>query len=934
MLAQQVEAAYRQSIPEVLTRLKTDARQGLNAEEARARLVRYGKNELAGEKPVPWWRKFLRQFQDMLVVLLLIATAISTAVWVYERGSTLPYEAIAIFAIVLLNAVMGYVQSSRAEQAIASLRAMSPPEASVIREGRRQKVSASVLVPGDIMLVEEGDRIGADARLLESTALKTAEAALTGESLPVAKDTAPIPEDALLGDRDNMIFSGTVATYGRGTAVVVATGMETEMGHIAGMLQRTPVETTPLQKQLDHTGKLLGLIVIGIAIVMVATLILAEHVSGFAAIVDALIFGVALAVAAVPEGLPALVTAVLSLGVQRMAGRNAIVRHLAAVETLGSANVIASDKTGTLTRNEMTVRKVITASGSVNIGGSGYAPEGAVTDPKGGPISDAVRSELERVLTIADRANNAVLEQRDSHWSVQGDPTEGALLVAARKAGLDPGSLEARFVRAGEIPFSSERKLMTTIHHEAGGEDRTLVFTKGAPDVLLARCSQEFVAPKPRTLSSGRRAEILNATDDLAKGALRTLGVAYRVLPKETRANGPVREGLENELVFAGLIGMMDPPREEAKRAVSRAQGAGIRAVMITGDHPITATVIGTELGIQSTGVAVTGSELTQMSEEELGTAVQRTSVYARVSPEHKLRIVQALQKNGAIVGMTGDGVNDAPALKVADIGIAMGITGTDVSKQVADMVLADDNFATIVAAIEEGRSIFANIRKFLVFLLSSNIGEVMTMFFGVLLANFLGLKAGENGLVLPLMATQILWINFVTDGAPALALGLDPADPTVMEKPPRSRSEKVITGRMWAGILFGGAVMATATLLMLDAGLPGGLIDRPGNMRYAQTLAFTTLVLLQLFNIFNCRSDEQSAFVKPFRNPWLLVAVGASLLLHAAAVYVPVMQKAFSTTALTWNDWVLCAGVASSVLWLRELSKLILRSTKTRGAF
>jgi Ca2+-transporting ATPase len=933
MLAQQTEAAYRQSIPKILTRLNTDARHGLSAEEARARLDKYGKNELASEKPVPWWRKFLRQFQDTLVVLLLVATAISTALWLYERESTLPYEAIAIFAIVLLNAVMGYVQASRAEQAIASLRAMSPAEASVIREGHRQKVPASELVPGDILLVEEGDRIAADARLLESTALKTAEAALTGESLPVAKDTAPIPEEALLGDRDNMIFSGTVATYGHGTAVVVATGMQTEMGHIAGMLRRTPVETTPLQKQLDHTGKLLGLIVIGIAIVMVAALILAEHVRGFSAIVDVLIFGVALAVAAVPEGLPAVVTAVLSLGVQRMARRNAIVRHLAAVETLGSANVIASDKTGTLTRNEMTVRKVITAGGSVNIGGTGYAPEGAVTDPKGAPVSNAVKSELERVLTVADRANNAVLEQRDSHWSVQGDPTEGALLVAARKAGLDPARLETRFVRVGEIPFSSERKLMTTIHHEAGGEERILVFTKGAPDVLLARCSQEFAAPNQRALSSVRRAEILKATEDLAKDALRTLGVAYRALPKEARANGPVPDGVESELVFAGLVGMMDPPREEAKRAVSRAQRAGIRAVMITGDHPITATVIGRELGIQTTGAAVTGSELTQMSDPELRTAVQRSSVYARVSPEHKLRIVHALQKNGAIVGMTGDGVNDAPALKTADIGIAMGITGTDVSKEVADMVLADDNFATIVAAIEEGRSIFANIRKFLVFLLSSNIGEVMTMFFGVLLANFLGLKAGENGLVLPLLATQILWINFVTDGAPALALGVDPADPTVMENPPRPGSEKVITGRMWAGILFVGAVMAAATLSMLDAGLPGGLIDRPGNMRYAQTLAFTTLVLLQLFNIFNCRSDEQSAFVKPFSNRRLLVAIGASLLLQAVAVYVPVMQKAFSTTALTWNDWLLCAGVASSVLWLRELSKLILRRTKTRKA-
>jgi P-type Ca2+ transporter type 2C len=743
MLArEQSRPAYRQSISEVLTRLATDARHGLSAEDARVRLDTYGKNVLESEKPAPWWRKFLRQFQDTLVVLLLVATAISTALWFYERDSALPYEAIAIFAIVLLNALMGYVQTSRAEQAIASLRAMSPPEASVIRDGHRLRVPAAELVPGDIMLVEEGDTIAADARLIESTALKTAEAALTGESLPVAKDTAVIPEDALLGDRENMIFSGTVATYGRGTAVVVATGMETEMGHIAGLLKRTQEESTPLQQQLDRTGKLLGLVVIGIAVVMVATLILADHVSGFSAIVGVLIFGVALAVAAVPEGLPAVVTAVLSLGVQRMARRNAIVRHLAAVETLGSADVIASDKTGTLTRNEMTVRKVITASGSVSIAGTGYAPEGDVTDAAGGPIRDSVRSELERVLTVADRANNAVLQQRDGRWSVQGDPTEGALLVAARKAGLDPTRLEARFVRVGEIPFSSERKLMTTIHSEAVGEERTLVFTKGAPDVLLARCSREFVAPDHRPLSSARRAEILKATEDLAKEALRTLGVAYRALPKGARANGAVQEGMESDLVFAGLVGMMDPPREEAKRAVSRAQRAGIRVVMITGDHPITASVIGRELGIESTGPATTGTELTQMSDEELRRAVQRSSIYARVSPEHKLRIVQALQHNGAVVGMTGDGVNDAPALKTADIGIAMGITGTDVSKEVADMVLADDNFATIVAAVEEGRSIFANIRKFLVFLLSSNIGEVMTMFFGVLLADFIGLKA------------------------------------------------------------------------------------------------------------------------------------------------------------------------------------------------
>ncbi len=911
--------------------METNGRQGLTAEEARARLARYGKNELASEKPAPRWRKFLRQFQDVLVVLLLVATMISTAIWLYERGSALPYEAIAIFAIVLLNAVMGYVQTTRAEQAIASLRAMSPLEATVIRDGRRQKIPAFELVPGDIILVEGGDRIAADARLVESTSLKTAEAALTGESLPVAKDTDAILEDALLGDRDNMIFSGTIATYGRGTAVVVATGMQTEMGHIAGMLQRTPVEDTPLQKQLEHTGKLLGLIVIGIAVIMVATLLLTEHVRGLHAIVAVLIFGVALAVAAVPEGLPAVVTAVLSLGVQRMARRQAIVRHLAAVETLGSANVIASDKTGTLTRNEMTVRTVITASGAVIISGTGYAPEGAVTDPGGGAVSGAVRSELERALTVADRANNAVLQQQDGGWSVQGDPTEGALLVAARKAGLDPARLEARFVRVGEIPFSSERKLMTTIHNEAAGEERTLVFTKGAPGVLLARCSREFVAPDHRPLTNARRAEILKATEDLARQALRTLGVAYRALPKEASTDGAPTEGIERDLVFAGLVGMMDPPRDEAKRAVSRAQRAGIRAVMITGDHPITATVVGDELGIRSTGPAITGVDLSQMSDEELRRAVRSTSVYARVSPEHKLRIVQALQKNGAIVGMTGDGVNDAPALKTADIGIAMGRTGTDVSKEVADMVLADDNFATIVAAIEEGRSIFANIRKFLVFLLSSNVGEVLTMFFGVLLADLIGLKAGENGLVLPLTATQILWVNLVTDGAPALALGIDPADPSVMEQPPRPRSERVITGRMWGWIFFSGVVIAAATLLMLDAGLPGGLIDRPGNVRYAQTLAFTTLVLLQMFNIFNSRSEEQSAFVKPFRNRWLLLSVGASVLLQAVVIYVPVMQEAFSTTALSWKDWLLCTAAASSVLWLRELSKLVLRSEFSR---
>ncbi|MEO5926290.1 MAG: cation-translocating P-type ATPase [Bryobacteraceae bacterium] len=918
--------SYKVSAADVLSGQGTAAASGLTTDEARSRLSQYGKNELTPEKAIPGWRKFLMQFQDMLVVLLLVATAISAGLWFYERETSLPYEAIAIFAIVLLNAVMGYVQAARAEQAIASLRAMSPAEATVVRDGERRSVPTTELVPGDILLVEEGNTIAADARLIESTALKTAEAALTGESLPVSKNTERIADEVPLGDRVNMIFSGTVATYGRGKAVIVGTGMETEMGRIASLLKSTATESTPLQKELDRTGKLLGVIVIVIAIVMIATIILTEHVSGFGAIVDVFILGVALAVAAVPEGLPAIVTAVLSLGVQRMARRKAIVRHLAAVETLGSASIIASDKTGTLTRNEMTVRKVLTASGTVNLGGTGYGPEGTVTDASGTPLTDAVRAELERALTVADRANNAVLQQSDGRWTIQGDPTEGALLVASRKAGLDPAHLASRFVRVDEIPFSSERKLMSTIHEESGGEERTLIFTKGAPDVLLARCAYEFVAPDNKPLTEQRRAEILKNIDLLADEALRTLGVAYNTLTDDSQANGAEDENRERDLVFAGLVGMIDPPREEAKLAVARAREAGIRPLMITGDHPRTAVVIASELGIAGNGRSMTGTEIERLTDEELQVAVREVSVYARVNPEHKLWIVQALQRGGAVVAMTGDGVNDAPALKTADIGIAMGITGTDVSKEVADMVLADDNFATIVAAVEEGRTIFSNIRKFLRFLLSSNVGEVMTMFFGVLLAKPLGLMPDENGLALPLIATQILWINLVTDGAPALALGLDPVGTRVMLHPPRPRGERVVTGGMWLGVVFVGIVMATATLLILDVSLPGGFIEGAGDMRYAQTMAFTTLMLCQMFNVFNARSDLQSAFKDLFQNHWLWLAVGASLVLQAAAIYLAPLQRAFSTTPLSGGDWLLCLAGASSVLWMRELSKLVHR--------
>jgi len=539
----------------------------------------------------------------------------------------------------------------------------------------------------------------------------------------------------------------------------------------------------------------------------------------------------------------------------------------------------------------------------------------------------AFRTELRRALAVGDRANNAVLQERDGCWSVQGDPTEGALIVAARKAGLESEALARRFQRLGEVPFSSDRKLMTTVHADAE-QDRRLVFTKGAPDVLLERCSHELVGEEARPLDAARRAEIGRYNQELAGEALRTLGVAYRALPPGELQNGEAGQQLERDLVFAGLIGMIDPPRAEAKEAVALARAAGIRPMMITGDHPVTAGVIAAELGVSNDRKVCTGADLGTMTDDVLRSTVQETSVYARVSPDQKLRLVKALQQSNAIVAMTGDGVNDAPALRTADIGVAMGIAGTDVSRQAADIVLVDDNFATIVSAVEEGRAIFANIRKFLRYLLASNMGEVMTMFFGVLLAKQIGLSASAPGtMTLPLLATQILWINLVTDGGPALALGVDPADPDVMSQRPRPRSESVITPSMWVEILLSGAIIAAGTLLVLDASLPGGFIAGRGTITHAQTMAFNTLAFFSIFMVFNARSQQRSAFSGLFSNRWLWGAVILSLLLQFVVIYVPPLQQAFSTAPLSARDWFVCAAVGSSVLWLRELSKVVHRA-------
>ena len=919
---------YRQPITTVITLLDSDAAQGLTTAEAHVRLTRYGPNELPPAPPTPAWRKLLAQFQDPLTILLLVATVISFVAWLIEHAEGLPYESITILAIVILNGVLGYVQEQRAEQAVAALKAMAAPTASVLRAGQAQTIPTAEVVPGDILLIEEGDTIPADGRVLESISLRVAESALTGESAPVTKDRNPLDGEVGIGDQRNMVFSGTAAAAGRGRAIVTATGATTELGKIAGSLQETVEEPTPLQKELAYIGRLLGIVVIIIAVVMSITILLVNEVRTLADAVDVLLLAVSLAVAAVPEGLTAITTIVLALGMQRMAKRNVIVRKLSAVETLGSTTVICSDKTGTLTRNEMTVRVVVTASGQVDLTGGGYEPVGAVLQNEQPITNPELLNEVEKVLRAADLVNNAMLIQQEGRWAIQGDPTEGALLVAARKVGLTQETLEQRFPRIGEAPFSSERKLMSTVHDDSEKGDRVMIFVKGAPDMLLTRCTHERVGEEALPLTPHRRTTLLAAIETLAAAALRTIGTAYRTLHRDA-LQMEIGEEVEQELVFLGVIGMIDPPRQEARDAVAAAHHAGIRVIMITGDHPTTGAAIADELGIiVSAAPAVTGGALQQMDDAAIQETLRDASVFARVAPEHKLRLVRALQANGEIVAMTGDGVNDAPALKAADIGVAMGITGTEVSKGAADMILTDDNFASIVAAVEEGRAIFANIQKFLRYLLSSNIGEVFVMFFGVLFADALGLLPDAGAvIVVPLFATQILWINLLTDAGPALALGIEPADHEVMSRPPRDPRSRVIDGRMWLDIVLVGVIMTVGTLGVMDWALPNGLLaGGTGTMTYANTMAFTTLVFFQLFNVFNARFEDHSAFHLLGSNPWLWLAVLFSTVLQVVVIYTPFLQSAFKTVPLSGTDWLICIAIGSTVLWLIELKKLAMR--------
>ncbi|HUP72502.1 MAG TPA: cation-translocating P-type ATPase [Acidimicrobiales bacterium] len=924
---------WRREAAEVAAEMGSNAGTGLSASEAAARLEQFGPNQLDAADAVPAWRKFVAQFADPLIYLLIAAVIVSIVAWVLEGADEVPYEAIVIASIVLLNGVLGYVQEARAEQAVAALQRMAAATAGVLRGGREDRVPATEVVPGDLLVLAEGDVVVADARVVEAASLSIAEASLTGESEPVLKDVAAIGHESALGDRTNMVFSGTAVARGRGRAVVTATGMATEIGNIARLLGRTDDAPTPLQREVARIGRMLGLAVIVIAVVVVAAILLTTAIEEASDLVDVMLVGVSLAVAAVPEGLPAILSVVLALGVQRMASERAIVKRLSSVETLGSASVICSDKTGTLTRNEMTIVKVITPSGEIDVTGSGYRPEGELLvagrplDPTS-PTEAALAEEIRFVLGGGSLANDAVLHEDGGEWTIQGDPTEAAFLVAEAKVDGLTALREARFVRVGEVPFSSERKLMSTLEADAERDGGIDVVTKGAPDVLLSRCTHERVAGTVLSLGEFRRNDILAAVDRLADDALRTLAVAYRPLPAGARPRED--ETLERGLVYLGIVGIIDPPREEAIAAIAEAHAAGVRIIMITGDHPRTAARIAAELGIVGADARVfTGNEIDRVDDDTFDATVGEVSVYARVAPEHKLRIVDSLQSSGNIVAMTGDGVNDAPALKSADIGIAMGITGTDVTKEAADMILADDNFATIIVAIREGRAIFANIRKFLRFLLSSNVGEVLTMFFGVVLAGVLGLDDTGEAVAVPLLATQILWINLLTDVAPALAIGVDPPPDDVMQRPPRRLTDRVIDREMWIGIFWVGFVMAVVTLAALDLRLSGGLLGGSGDIVEARTMAFTTLVLAQLFNCFNARSDHKSAFNHLFTNRLLWGAIALSLVLQIAVVQLPFLNDAFDTTPLALGDWSVCIGLASIVLWADEAKKLVERMVR-----
>ncbi|HPW18265.1 MAG TPA: cation-translocating P-type ATPase [Candidatus Aminicenantes bacterium] len=883
---------------EALKELGSDAREGLSGEEAARRLDRYGPNELRKEETTSPWSIFLGQFKNILIVILLVATALSAAV-----GEV--FDAALIFVIVVFCALLGFVQEYRAEKALEALKKMLAPTVRLIREGRERDVPSREVVPGDILLLEAGFKVPADARLVENASLKCDESALTGESLPVTKGVARIGPEVRVADRTNMIHTGTVVAYGRGKAVVTATGSRTEFGRIAEGVAAIKAEPTPLEKRTAEIGKWLGLGSLAICLLIMLVSVVRESLTGtinLPFVVNMVMFAVALAVAAVPEALAAIVTGALAVGMHQMAKNNALIRRMPAVETLGSTTVICSDKTGTLTKGEMTVRRVLVPGRAFDVTGVGYAPSGEF---KGLPPGDpAARADLELLLQAGVFCNDARLEEVEGRWAVRGDPTEGALVVAASKLGLNPTELRLQSPRIEEIPFSSERKRMTTIHRMRDG--RVLAFLKGAPELVLAACDRVRAGGGTAALTSGERDRLLAANAEMAAGALRVLGFAVREIGEGAAAP---EETVERDMVFLGLMGMIDPPREEVKAAIQVCRDVRIKPIMITGDHKLTALAVAREIGIFRDGdSALTGEDLDALSDEDLAAVVDRTTVYARVSPSDKIKIVRAWKARGEVVAMTGDGVNDAPALKQADIGVAMGISGTDVAKEAADMVLNDDNFATIVKAVERGRWIYDNIKKYLTYLLRCNITEVIVIGGAVL-----ALGPGY----LPLLPAAILYINLVTDGLPALALGVAPPDPDIMRRPPRDPKERVFTRDVLLFLAIAVVLWSPLLLFVFIHGLK--------DIVHARTELFYLFLFVELVIALNSRSLKYSFFEQP-PHKWLIVAVASQVALTAGLLTIPSLRAGFGVLPPRPRDFALMIGFGAFVFLSMEGIKAYLR--------
>src|SRR3989449_578309 len=899
---------------------------GLNSQEAARRLARFGPNELVQTARVSPLRILLSQFVDVLVIVLIIAAIISAVLGLLQGQSSDLYDAVLIIVIVIMNAILGFVQEYRAERSLEALKNLAAPKAHILREGGIVAVPSRDLVPGDVAVLTAGDRIPPDARLLEVASLRVNEASLTGESLPVSKAVEPQPRDSFLGDRKNMVFMGTTVDGGRGKAVLVETGMATQLGKIAGLVQQETKQETPLQKQLDRLGRQ-----IGVAVLLAAGLIFAIGVLREPGHVELLFLtAVGLSVAAIPEGVPPIVTISLALGLPRMIPRGAPIRKLPAVEALGAASVICSDKTGTLTKGEMNVRALVVGPHEYEAVGEGFDPSGLVRTA-GRVASPEAHPGLQRLLECGALCNDAVLKTEGPRWVVEGDPTEGALLVAARRAGMDPEAVRAKWPRVAEIAFTSERKKMSTLHAQMSEPELreilalseaerlrrlagvpAVLHVKGAPERILAACSHHVVDGERKPLSEYDRKQYLFRNQELATRALRVIGFAIR----EFQGEVPLltEETLEVDLTFLGLAGMMDAPRSDAIDAIRRCKKAGIRVVMITGDHKLTAMAVAREMGILEDGYrALSGEELEKLSDAELVREVERIRVYARVAPEHKMRIVDAWKKAGHIVAMTGDGVNDAPALKRSHLGVAMGITGTDVAKESADMVLTDDNFASIVAAVEEGRGIYENIRKFVAFLLSANAGEVLIMFIATLAI------ADPN--FLPFFApVQLLWINLVTDGLPALALGVDPYPTDIMDRPPRNPKEGVLSRDILFLIVVVSGILTVGTLGVFFLELREG-----ADATRARTVAFTTIVFFELFLVFAMRSPRQTIWqIGLFTNTKLILAVLASIALQVAVIYTPFLHAVFETEPLTPLDWLETVLISFTAFAFVEVLKVV----------